>query len=601
MSENSKSSSARLIGAALIAAAFLVILLGGIGLTWAGIVTEQETPSPLEQQDIVQADPIVAAGPKPVVMQSTAMASAVAPSLPTAIATSRPEPTIMPLPIFSNPIDDRLVEEVNNWGAGFVRLNKDNTGVWQYAAGSFVQPIALEVGNGDAFLLDGGRVLALSLDMPQSPRLLLAPGDEIDGVLVLEPLDLALADNALYVLDRAGDVYRYDLASGAWKLDRYDRPVEASSGHYFVAVDVAHVQNDEVAEGQSRTLLETNYKFVMDYGGATTSLWNLPEGRSVDVSSVGNDVFVLQRAMFDLEGRVTKYRDTRSIDAFTPSIEIQQPRQLVATETAVYVLDRGGIRLLALDPQSGILLRVYQLPQSEPVSTFALDGDGQLIFGGRERLYFLEQADRLAYIPGGPTVAGLQPHDPTLLMSLDDFTVPIGGSNISFRDFQMPGAPRHYRLGVHQGLDFYWQPGTKVLAAGDGIVVRADLEYVPPTAVQLSAWWTDSQERGYTSSEILDRYLGQQVWIQHENGIVTRYAHLRSITSGIAEGVQVSRGQIIGEVGNSGSPASLESETADAHLHFEMWFGDANLGQFLRPIEARQWVERIFPNRGQDQ
>jgi murein DD-endopeptidase MepM/ murein hydrolase activator NlpD len=156
-------------------------------------------------------------------------------------------------------------------------------------------------------------------------------------------------------------------------------------------------------------------------------------------------------------------------------------------------------------------------------------------------------------------------------------------------------------LGVHQGLDFYWQPGTEVVAAGDGIVIRADLEYVPPTAVQLAAWWTDSQERGYTSSEILDRYLGQQVWIQHESGIVTRYAHLRSIAPDIVEGVQVLRGQIIGEVGNSGSPASLESEKADAHLHFEMWLGDAYLGQFLRPIEARQWVERIFPNRGQDQ
>jgi murein DD-endopeptidase MepM/ murein hydrolase activator NlpD len=507
----------------------------------------------------------------------------------------------MPLPIFSNPLDGGLVAEADSWGAEFVLLNEENTGVWQYAADSFVQPVALEVGNGEAYLLDGGRVLMLDLAIPQPPKLLLSPGEEIGGVLVLEPLDLALVDDALYVLDRAGDVYRYDLASGVWELDRYDRPVEESSGHYFVAVDVAHERSDEAEEDQSRTLLETNYKFAMNYGGVQTSLWNLPEGRSVDVSSVGDDVFVLQREMFDLEGRVTKYQDTRLINTFAPVTEIQQPRQLVATETAVYVLDREGVRLLALDPQSGILLRVYQLPQSEPVSTFALDEDGQLFLGGRERLYFFEQVDHLAAIPGGPTVASLQPHDPLLLMSLDDFTVPIGGSNISFRDFQMPGAPRHYRLGVHQGLDFYWQPGTEVVAAGDGIVIRADLEYVPPTAVQLAAWWTDSQERGYTSSEILDRYLGQQVWIQHESGIVTRYAHLRSIAPDIVEGVQVLRGQIIGEVGNSGSPASLESEKADAHLHFEMWLGDAYLGQFLRPIEARQWVERIFPNRGQDQ
>ena len=48
----------------------------------------------------------------------------------------------------------------------------------------------------------------------------------------------------------------------------------------------------------------------------------------------------------------------------------------------------------------------------------------------------------------------------------------------------MPNAPREYRLGVHEGVDFYQvdnctriQRGTEVLAAKDGIVRRADLDY----------------------------------------------------------------------------------------------------------------------------
>jgi len=89
--------------------------------------------------------------------------------------------------------------------------------------------------------------------------------------------------------------------------------------------------------------------------------------------------------------------------------------------------------------------------------------------------------------------------------------------------------------------------------------------------------------------------MGRQIWIEHEPGIVTRYAHLRSIEPGITLGTAVSRGQVIGEVGNSGSPASLESEFSDAHLHFELWIGDSFLGKNLRPIETRDWIERILP------
>ena len=526
----------------------------------------------------------------------TPLPSAVAPIAPTPIATSETKSASLPLPTLANPVVNRFVEEAAHWDAEFIVINVMTSGIWQYEANNFIRPIALEADDEVAFLLDGGRVLALNLEQSDPPAVLLAPGDDITGVRVLEPLDLALLDDTLFVLDRAGDVYRHDLIAGTWQLDRYDRPVEASSGHYFIALDTPSKSVENDVSNSSRTLLETNYKFAMQYGGEKDSLWNLAEGRSVDVSSFGDDTYVLQREMFDPAGMITKYQDTRLIKEFNPEIKIEYPRQIVVTKTAVFVLDRDGRRLLTLDPVDGSLQRLYQLPQENPVSAFAVDSEGKIFLAGQDRLYLVAQPDQLTAIPGGSVLEGTQPHDPRFLDSLDDFSVPIGGSNITFRDFQMPGAPRHYRLGVHQGLDFYWQPGTKVLAASDGIVIRADLDYVPPTAGELASWWNDSQGRGYTAADTLDKYLGQQVWIQHNEGLVTRYAHLRSIAPGIAEGVQVSRGQVIGEVGNSGSPASLESERADAHLHFELWLRDTFLGQFMRPIETREWVERIFGN-----
>jgi hypothetical protein len=34
--------------------------------------------------------------------------------------------------------------------------------------------------------------------------------------------------------------------------------------------------------------------------------------------------------------------------------------------------------------------------------------------------------------------------------------------------------------------------------------------------------------------------------------------------------------------------------TADGDLHFELWLGDHYLGQFLRPIELREWLAGLL-------
>ncbi len=596
MSDQERTRSViKSIGLILLISAFALASFGTVW--WLNGTSRVENQESSENANLVDNHPSISTTTPGSLKFSSAPTTA-APVPPTAVSTSLPQPTHFPLPELNNALVEQFTQEAEIWQAEFIKLDSENTGIWQFQPNSFVHPLALEVSQSMAFLLDGGRVMTIDINKPQEPQLLLAPGFEIDGVQVLEPLDLAATPSSLLVLDRAGDVYRYDLANQTWHIDRYDRPVEASSGHYFVALDgVADATELEVSGSQTRALLETNYKFAMLYGGETTPLWNLPDGRSVDLGVQGNDVYVIQRATHDNTGNITKYTDTRLIESFTPSIEIEKPRQLVATESAVYILDQEGRRLRSLNPIDGSLLRVYQVPQLDPVTAFAINEDEELILAARDRLYYFEHPEKLAVISGSQAIDTVRPHDPMFLASLDEYTVPIGGSNITFRDFQLPGAPRHYRLGVHQGIDFYWQPGTKILAAADGVIIRADIDYVPPTAFQLSAWWAESQKLGYTTSETLDNYLGRQVWIEHSNGIVSRYSHLRSIEPDISEGTLVTQGQVIGEVGNSGSPASLESEKADAHLHFELWAGDYYIGQFLRPIEVREWVEKILTHQ----
>jgi murein DD-endopeptidase MepM/ murein hydrolase activator NlpD len=90
------------------------------------------------------------------------------------------------------------------------------------------------------------------------------------------------------------------------------------------------------------------------------------------------------------------------------------------------------------------------------------------------------------------------------------------------------------RVRRHEGTDYAARPGTPVMAAGDGVVLRAG--------------WVG----GY----------GNLVELRHLNGITTRYGHLRGFPRKIRRGVRVEQGQVIGYVGATGLASG-------PHLHYE--------------------------------
>ena len=92
----------------------------------------------------------------------------------------------------------------------------------------------------------------------------------------------------------------------------------------------------------------------------------------------------------------------------------------------------------------------------------------------------------------------------------------------------------------------------------------------------------------------LDFYRGRQVWISHGKGIVTRYAHLSGIVPDIEVGVAVKGGQLIGFVGESGTPESALNPGTQNHLHFEVRIEDSFLGAGLEAEEVRFLYESLF-------
>jgi murein DD-endopeptidase MepM/ murein hydrolase activator NlpD len=99
-------------------------------------------------------------------------------------------------------------------------------------------------------------------------------------------------------------------------------------------------------------------------------------------------------------------------------------------------------------------------------------------------------------------------------------------------------------LAQHPGVDFSAPAGTPILAAGDGLVLRA--EY--------------------------DSAYGNFIEIAHADQFVSKYAHASKVH--VKAGQRIQRGQVIAEVGNTG-------RSTGPHLHYEI----SHQGKMINPMQ----------------
>jgi murein DD-endopeptidase MepM/ murein hydrolase activator NlpD len=124
---------------------------------------------------------------------------------------------------------------------------------------------------------------------------------------------------------------------------------------------------------------------------------------------------------------------------------------------------------------------------------------------------------------------------------------PINGARLS-SGF---GFRRHPILGysaLHKGTDFAAPTGTPIMAAGDGVIVKA----------------------GYNGG------YGNYVRVRHTDGYETAYAHMSRLGRGVRPGVRVRQQQVIGYVGSTG-------RSTGPHLHYEVLLR----GQQTNPMRLR--------------
>jgi murein DD-endopeptidase MepM/ murein hydrolase activator NlpD len=111
---------------------------------------------------------------------------------------------------------------------------------------------------------------------------------------------------------------------------------------------------------------------------------------------------------------------------------------------------------------------------------------------------------------------------------------------------------------MHTGIDWAAPVGTPILAAGNGVVIKAEFT------------------EGY----------GRRVELQHANGYVTTYNHMSGFGRGIVAGVRVTQGQVVGFLGQSGLATG-------PHLHYEVIIN----GNFVDPMAIKLARTREFDGK----
>ena len=100
----------------------------------------------------------------------------------------------------------------------------------------------------------------------------------------------------------------------------------------------------------------------------------------------------------------------------------------------------------------------------------------------------------------------------------------------------------------HTGVDWAAPVGTPILASGNGTVLKAE------------------RSPSY----------GNHIEIQHANGYITTYSHMVGFARGMADGIRVRQGQVIGYLGQTGLATG-------PHLHYEVIVN----GHFVDPMRVK--------------
>lgn len=402
---------------------------------------------------------------------------------------------------------------------------------------------------------------------------------------------------SLIVLTKSGDLLEFSPGKNQWTVYRANFPSSGSphpdyvdlafDGQRIILIDPERNQIWTAPPGAK--MLGQYFREVMP--------WLARKGDNFVGDGLGitwDGVTYLMRK----NGSITKYSGSARPNVHPISFpyrlsghgKMRPSRFFSAPGAPLYIVERENNRVISIDKKSGQTSQ-FIFPKGSDLRGLLPVKHGFTIING-DKL-----TNRMA-TSADPASKHINPRG--VDSRLDGFALPILNGRLPAHQGVFPGARRLYRYGIHSGVDFFNGGGSKVAmgtpahAAESGKIVRIDRNFRDMDAPTFNRVMTQCAREHQTSDSNEDLFRGCQVWIDHGNRVMTKYAHLTKVNASLKDNSYVNRGDVVGFVGVSGTGQNLPGQTKYPHLHFEVWLDGHYLGWGLTPGETLGVYEDIF-------